>query len=124
MTIINKKCKVCPVGCNLKITIDKSNPLSYKVEGNTCGRGADYGIKEILEPSRVITSRVILKNGPMSRLPVKTNGIVPENLVDQCMEIIKTTVVSAPVNTGDIIIENILNTGVDLVAARKVNSLN
>jgi CxxC motif-containing protein len=124
MTIINKKCKVCPVGCSLKIIRDESDPVSYRVEGNSCGRGSDYGIKEVLSPSRVITSRVILKNGPMSRLPVKTNGIIPENLVDKCLEIIKTTIVSAPVNTGDIIIHNILNTGVDLVAARKVNSLN
>lgn len=47
MTIVNKECKVCPVGCSLKITIDESNPSSYKVQGNSCGRGADYGIKEI-----------------------------------------------------------------------------
>lgn len=120
---MNKKCKVCPVGCELKIIKDKSNPYSYIVEGNQCGRGSDYGIKEVLEPSRIITSRVLLKNGPMSRLPVKTNDIIPHELIDQCMEIIKETRVSAPVNKGDIIIKNILGTGVDLIAARKVNSL-
>lgn len=123
MSIINKKCKVCPVGCDLKIFKDESKSSSYIVEGNRCGRGQSYGVKEILEPSRVITSRVLLKNGPMSRMPVKTNGIVPEELVDECMEIIRETTVTAPVNRGDIIIKNILDTGVDLIAARKVNSL-
>ena len=59
----------------------------------------------------------------MSRLPVKTNGVIPENLVDKCMDIIKTTEVSAPVEKGQIIIKNILDTGVDVIAARKVNSL-
>ena len=123
MNIIGIKCKVCPVGCNLKIIEDEAVSPSYTVEGNQCGRGKDYGIKEILEPSRIITSRVLLDNGPMSRLPVKTTDIIPHNLVDKCMEIIKETRVSAPVNKGDIIIKDILNTGVDLIAARKVNSL-
>lgn len=123
MNIINKKCKVCPVGCDLNIIPDKSQPSSYLIKGNKCDRGKDYGIKEILEPSRVLTSRVLLKNGPMSRLPVRTNGIIPKHLVNQCMDIIKITIVSAPVNKGDIIIENILNTGIDLIAARKVNQL-
>lgn len=123
MNIIEKKCKVCPVGCKLKIIQDKSNPSSYTVEGNRCNRGKEFGIKEVLEPSRVLTSRVLLKHGPMSRLPVKTNGVISENLVDKCMDIIKTTEVSAPVEKGQIIIKNILDTGVDVIAARKVNSL-
>lgn len=120
MNIIEKQCAVCPIGCNLKIISDNNK---YSVEGNRCNRGQDYGIKEISEPSRILTSRVLLKNGPMSRLPVKTTDIIPESLVDQCMEIIKTTEISAPVEKGHIIIKNILNTGVDVVAARKVNSL-
>ena len=75
------------------------------------------------EPSRILTSRVLLENGPMSRLPVKTTGIIPEDLVDQCMEIIKVTKVSAPVKKGQVIIKDILGTGVDVVAARRVNKL-
>ena len=120
MNIIEKKCKVCPVGCNLKIIKDETLSSKYSVEGNRCNRGKEYGINEVLEPSRVLTSRVLLSNGPMGRLPVKTNGVIPENLVDECMEIIKVTEVSAPVEKGDIIIENILGTGVDVVAARRV----
>lgn len=122
MDIINKKCKVCPMECELKITKDDTQS-SYSVEGNRCNRGKEYGIKEALEPSRILTSRVLLKGGPMSRLPVKTNGIIPEYLVDKCMEIIKVTEVSAPVEKGHIIIENILDTGVDVVASRKVNRI-
>jgi CxxC motif-containing protein len=123
MNIIEKKCKVCPVGCNLKIIQNNTNPSTYTVEGNSCNRGKEFGIKEVLEPSRVLTSRVLLKNGPMSRLPVKTNGVISENLVDKCMEIIKITEISAPVEKGQIIIENILDTGVDVIAARKVNRI-
>lgn len=120
MKIINKKCKVCPIGCNLQITINE-NEIS--VDGNKCNRGKEYAINEVLQPSRIITSRVLLENGPMSRLPVKTIGVIPSDLVDDCMELIKITKVSAPISKGDIIIENILDIGVDLIAARRVNRL-
>ncbi len=52
---MNKICKVCPVGCELKIIKDKSQPSLYLVEGNQCGRGNDYGLKEVLEASTIIT---------------------------------------------------------------------
>lgn len=118
------KCKVCPVECNLKIIEDKSNKDGYIVKGNKCNRGREYALKEILEPSRVLTSRVLLKDGPMGRVPVKTNGVISSELVDQAMEIIRNTTVRAPLKKGDIIIKNLLDTGVDLIAARKVNKSN
>lgn len=116
-------CKVCPMACKLEIIEDKTNRSGYIVKGNKCNRGSDYALKEILEPSRVLTSRVILKDGPMGRIPVKTNGVIPSNLVDDAMELIKNTTTYAPLKKGDIIIKNLLDTGVDLIAARKVNKL-
>ena len=120
--LIEKKCLVCPLGCDLKIIKDNNNN-DYTIKGNKCNRGKDFAIKEVTEPSRIITSRVLLKNGPMSRLPVKSNGIIRESLIEKCMEIIKETGVVAPVEKDQIIIPNILNSGVDIVAARRVNSL-
>ncbi|HEY8362853.1 MAG TPA: DUF1667 domain-containing protein [Tissierellaceae bacterium] len=118
--VIERKCKVCPIGCNLII---KKADNNYIVEGNRCNRGKEFGIKEVTEPSRILTSRVMLENGPMSMLPVKTTGVIPKELVDECMEIIRSTKVSAPVKNGQVIIKNILGTGVDVVATRKVNKL-
>ena len=120
--IIEKKCLVCPIECNLKI-IKNEDINNYTIEGNKCNRGKDFAIKELTEPSRIITSRVLLKNGPMSRLPVKSKGIIPEALIEECMEIIKTTEVIAPVYKDQVIIPNILGTGIDIVAARRVNKL-
>lgn len=121
--IIEKKCKVCPIGCNLIIKKDNNDPANFIVEGNRCNRGKEFGIKEVTEPSRVLTSRILLENGTISWLPVKTTGVIPKELVDECMEIIKSTKVAAPVKNGQVIIKNILGTGVDVVAARKVNKL-
>ena len=64
------KCKVCPIGCELIISRNNSSPHGYTVEGNSCNRGFEFGIKEMIEPSRILTGRVMLKNGNMKRLPV------------------------------------------------------
>ncbi len=119
MNKIIKKCKVCPIGCELIITENKSAPSGYSVEGNSCNRGRDFGIKEVTEPSRILTGRVLLENGHMSRLPVKTTGVVPKDKVEECLEIFNSTEVTAPIKRGEVIIKNILGLGVDVVAARK-----
>lgn len=114
------KCKVCPIGCELIVTKNSSSPSGYTVEGNSCNRGAEFGIKEMIEPSRVLTGRVMLKNGNMKRLPVKTTGVVPKDKVDEIMFIFNNTEVSAPpIKRGDVIIENVLGLGVDVIAARR-----
>ncbi len=120
---ISKKCLVCPLGCQLTISKSTNNTDEYQVSGNKCNRGKDYGIKSLTEPSRILTSRVLLKNGPMSRLPVKTSHVVPDYLVEDFMEIIKSTEVQAPVKVGQVIIKGIKGTSIDLIAARKVTSL-
>ena len=119
MDKVVKKCKVCPIGCELIISEDKSNPSGYIVEGNSCNRGKDFGILEITQPSRILTGRVLLKNGAMSRLPVKTTGVIPKARVSECMKILNSTEVTAPIKRGQLIIENILGLGVDVIAARK-----
>jgi CxxC motif-containing protein len=120
---IIKKCKVCPIGCQLIITENPLDPSGYTVEGNSCNRGKDFAIDEITKPSRVVTGKVILRNGPMGHLPVKTTGVIPKNKVEECLKIINSTEVSAPVNKGDVIIKNILGLGVDVVAQRKVKRI-
>jgi CxxC motif-containing protein len=123
MDRIVRKCKVCPIGCELIITENPDNPLDIKVEGNSCNRGRDFGIQITTTPMKVLTGKVILLNGSMKHLPVKTTGPVPKNKVEECLKIINSTEISAPVNRGDIVIKNILGLGVDVVAARKVKAV-
>lgn len=111
-------CIVCPIGCRLTVTKDDSKDSGYSVSGNKCKRGIDYGIKELTNPTRVITSTVKIKNAHLKRLPVKTNGAIPKDLNFECMKVINSIEVEAPIKMGDIIVKNILGTGIDLVASR------
>ncbi|OLS03439.1 DUF1667 domain-containing protein [Tissierella creatinophila] len=116
------QCQICPMKCELNIEENKEDN-SYKVSGNRCPQGQKYALKEMTEPSRVVFSRVLLDSGPMSRLHVKTDDIVPSYLKDKFIEIIENTRVKAPVSKGAIIIEDIMNTGINVISTRKVNKI-
>lgn len=109
-------CIVCPVGCRLTVDIDKD----YSVTGNQCNRGAVYGKKELINPTRTITSTVVISGGTSSRLPVKTSEEIPKNMIFKIMKELDEVRVESPINVGDIIIKNVLNTGVDIVASRSM----
>lgn len=111
-------CISCPMGCRLTVTEDINLEDGYRVEGNLCPRGKAYGIKEMTNPTRMVPTTVKIKNGILPRLPVKTSDGVPKDMIFKCMEEINKVEVEAPVKVGNIIIKNILSTGVDIVATR------
>ncbi|QZY53670.1 DUF1667 domain-containing protein [Crassaminicella profunda] len=113
-------CIVCPMGCRLTVSKEEDG---YKVTGNTCKRGEAYGVKEMTNPTRVIPTTVKIKNGFLKRLSVKTNKPVPKELIFKCMEIINGVEVEAPVKIGDVIIHNILGTGIDVVATKTMEKI-
>ncbi|MBQ9035851.1 MAG: DUF1667 domain-containing protein [Erysipelotrichaceae bacterium] len=109
-------CIGCPRGCHLKV--DEEN--GYKVTGNSCPIGAEYGANELRNPTRVLTSTVKIKGGLHDCLPVKTNKPIPKGLLIEAMGQLRNIEVSAPVKTGDVIVENLLNTGADVIATRNM----
>ena len=112
--IKNLTCIVCPEGCDLEIDVDND----YAVKGGKCKRGSDYGRQEMINPQRMVTSTVYIEDGVYSRLPVKTSTAIPNDLIYKCMEEINKVKVKSPVKLGDVIIHNVLDTGVDIVACR------
>lgn len=110
-------CIVCPMGCHMEI---EKNKDEYTVTGNKCPRGKEYGVKELTNPTRVVTTTVKVKGGVLNRLPVKTKGSIPKGKIFECMKVIDDIEVQVPISTGDVVIKDILNTGVDLVATRNM----
>lgn len=113
-------CIVCPQGCRLTVTEENG---VYTVSGNTCKRGEAYAIKEVTAPRRVITSTAALEGGRLPRIPVKTKGDIPKELIFACMEEINRISVTAPVKMGDVVLSNVLDTGVDIIAARTMDQV-
>lgn len=111
-------CIVCPNGCHLKVDTDNG----YAVTGNKCDRGIDYGKAELLNPVRMVTSTVVLEGSNSRRLPVKTTAPVPKGLIFDVMKKIDELKVCAPIKTGDVLLENVLDTGVNIVACKSTEA--
>ncbi|MGP1593805.1 MAG: DUF1667 domain-containing protein [Treponema sp.] len=117
-------CVSCPMGCRLtaiKITDENSSQgYSYSIQGYSCKRGLAYGLQEMQDPRRNISSTVTVRNGFLAVLPVKTSAPIPKNMIFAVMEEINRQQITAPVTTGQCIIANVLNTGADIIAARSM----
>jgi CxxC motif-containing protein len=100
------------------VDIDEGKVAS--VTGNSCKRGAEYAKSECTNPTRVLTTTVRVNDGDITMLPVKSEKALPKGLLFECMKVINQHSLRAPVKIGDVVIENILDTGVNIIAARNV----
>ena len=104
-------CIVCPIGCQLSVTLE--NGVVTEVTGNTCPRGKQYAIDECTNPVRTITTTARTADGGV--IPIKTAQPIPKELMFDCMQEINKATVTLPAHIGDVVIKNLLNTGVDVV---------
>ena len=110
-------CIVCPMGCQLHVELDGDKVVS--VSGNTCPRGKQYAIDECTHPMRTITSTARTENGEV--IPVKTNRTIPKELMFECMKEINRAAVKLPARVGDVVIENVLGTGADVIVTANMD---
>lgn len=111
-------CIGCPLGCPLTVRMEDGD---ITVTGNTCKRGEDYAKKEVLSPTRIVTSSVRVKNGVIPMVSVKTKTDIPKDRIFAVMKEIREVSVEAPVREGDVIIEDCAGTGVPVVATKEVD---
>ncbi len=110
-------CITCPLGCALTVEWEENGEII--VTGNTCPRGEQYGKSEILDPRRTVTTTVRVKGKDGDCLvPVKTAGEVPKDKIADCIRAVAEAKVTAPIAIGDVIVENVAGTGVDVVATK------
>lgn len=107
-------CIGCPMGCQMTVEMDGEKVLS--VSGYTCPRGKVYAEKEVTNPTRIVTSTVKVVGGIKERVSCKTAQDIPKAKIADVMKEINQAAVNAPVTIGDVLIENVADTGVDVIA--------
>ena len=112
-------CLGCPLGCNLTVEMDGGQVVS--VNGNTCKRGDDYARKELTDPRRIVTSTVPVAGGNLPVVSVKTASDIPKGKIRECLCALKGVTLTAPVQIGDVIVENVADTGVDVIATKSIS---
>lgn len=114
-------CVSCPLGCGLTVTID--NGIVKKVDGNNCPRGETYAKSEVNDPRRVFASTVRVKNGKLPVCPIRSKNPAPKNKLFEIAREVAKLNVQAPIKIGQVLIHNVCNTDVDIVASRDLESV-
>lgn len=113
------RCIVCPTGCEIQAKKDPKGKIVF--EGYTCNRGLEYANQEFYEPKRILTTTIRVENGLLPLIPVRTDKpILKEKLNEALIEIAKTKV-TAPIEMGDVLIENILGLESNVIASRNLS---
>ena len=106
-------CIVCPRGCTLEVSFGEGGEI-VGITGNACKRGIAYATDECTHPRRTVTSTVRCEGGGI--LSVKTEKTVPRELVFEVMKKINSVKTPDTTRIGDVIIYNVCDTGVNVVA--------
>lgn len=117
-------CTTCPSECLLTVEVkretDGSVAAVHSVTGNSCPRGDKFAHQELICPMRVLTTTVAVSGGDEALLPVRTAEAIPLALHAQAMALIRGLVVNAPIRMGDVVLENLLNTNINLIASMDI----
>ncbi len=113
-------CIVCPKGCRVKTSLNNGE---WNFVGNACDRGPKYVKEELTNPTRVVTSTVLIEGAIDRRLPVYTDSGVPKSMIFAVMDEINKVKVIAPVKMNDVIIENVLDTNVNIRASKTYSKI-
>ena len=106
-------CIGCPRGCRLAV---EENRGEFIVTGNTCPRGKAFAISEMTEPKRTICSTVKTVFPGCPVLPVRVSDDIPKDRIFDVMREINAVVLTERIGRGDVIIENVLGLGVDVIS--------
>ncbi len=110
-------CINCPMGCRMEVTLEDGAVISVK--GNTCKRGETYAHQECTQPLRMITAVAPVKNS-FAPVSLKTRTPIPKAKITECMRAIDALELEAPIHAGDVLISDVVGTGVDVIATKSV----
>ena len=114
-------CIICPIGCKILV---KTDGKQFEVsDGHKCKRGIEYARSEALDPRRMLTSSVLVKDGEWPLVSVKSSKTVPKNRIFDVLKEIKKSSINAPVKLGQIIIKNVAGTKIDIIATKSIKKV-
>ena len=110
-------CISCPFGCRMQV--DVVDGQVQAVTGNNCGRGRIYAQQECIAPKRMLTA-VVAVQGRSLPVSVKTQSPIPKEKIMACMHALRQLHLTAPITAGQILIDNVADTGISIIATKCV----
>lgn len=112
-------CIMCPMGCELAAEIGESTG-QILVTGNTCPKGREYAVQELTDPRRSIASSVLVTGGELPLVSVRLDRPIPKGRIFDVMREIQKQRLAAPVQAGQIVIENVLGLQSNVITTKSV----
>lgn len=123
MSAIKKEvvCLQCPFACRIGAEIDEQGNI-LSITNNRCPRGKSFAEQEITNPVRVLTTtvRILSEDDEHPLLPVQTQNPISKDLLKKAMKELAKVTVKPPIKYGDVVMPNILNTGIDVIATFEI----
>lgn len=118
-------CTTCPSECLLTVEVKRDADGAVaevrSVTGNNCPRGDKFAHQELTCPMCVLTTTVAVSGGDEALLPVRTSEAIPLTLHAQAMDLIRGLIVNAPIRMGDVVLPDLLNTNINLIASMDID---
>ncbi len=111
-------CVLCPVGCELEVEAGPGACL--QVTGNQCDKGIPFAEEEVLRPKRNLSTSVPVRGTASRMVSVRLSGAVPREMIFPILAEIARLRPDAPVRRGQVLIADVLGTGVDVLATRTI----
>lgn len=102
------------------ISVDKNDEV-LDIGDYGCEMGKDFAKNEFESGMAILTTLVRIKGANVKVVPVKTTKQISKGIWLECSKALSRIYVGAPINIGDVVCKNILNTGVDIVCTKKIN---
>lgn len=109
-------CIVCPRGCRIHAALEEG--AVKDLSGFGCKRGETYARAECIAPTRTLTTTMRVTGGMLPLLPVRSQTPVPKERLFDFIQAVNAAHVCAPVHIGEVVLENVLGTGINLIASR------
>jgi CxxC motif-containing protein len=110
-------CILCPVGCELEV---RRTERGLDIQGNQCEKGIDFATEEVLYPKRNLATSVPVRGSETLLVSVRLSDGVPREMIFPILREIATLRPEIPVRRGQVLIADVLGTGVDVIATRTV----
>ena len=100
-----------------------SRVIDSPVTGAGCPRGEAYFIQEITDPRRTLTSSVLVTDGELPLCSVRLTDPVPIARIPDVMKEIRKMKVEAPLESGTVLIRDVLGLGSDVIATKTIRRI-
>jgi len=114
-------CTACPKGCTVEVEFEDDEIKD--ISGYSCMKGKGYVEDEFHDPRRILTTTVKIRGAKYPRIPVRTETGVPKDELGCCLEKLNRVELEAPVDVGDVVVDGICSTDINVVTSRSLDKV-